>query len=168
MPAIDQDQFKRGMRLLAAGVTVITTVRDGVAHGLVATAVCSVCAEPPTLLACVNRSSSAHDPIRDSGRFCVNVLEQRQLDAARRFVSAPREERFGAFTLSTLATGAPVLDGALVSFDCEVAEAASAGTHTVFFGRIVAVRVSDPLAPLLYFNGGYATTAPLPIEMPSP
>lgn len=168
MSAIDQDRFKQGMRLLAAGVTVITTVHDGVSHGLIATAVCSVCAEPPTLLACVNRTCSAHDPIRDSGRFCVNILEHRQLEVARRFVSAPREERFGAFALSTLATGAPALDDALVSFDCEVAQQVAAGTHTVFFGRIVAARVSDPLSPLVYFNGGYATVAPLPIEVPSP
>ena len=54
---IDPGLFKNGMRRLASGVSLVTTVLDGQRHGLVATSVCAVSAEPPSLLVRVNRSS---------------------------------------------------------------------------------------------------------------
>ncbi|MBV8805987.1 MAG: flavin reductase, partial [Sinobacteraceae bacterium] len=50
---VDPLQFKAGMRRLAAAVCLITsTTSAGEKVGLTATAVCSVSAEPPTLLCC--------------------------------------------------------------------------------------------------------------------
>ena len=45
---IGADVFKRGMRRLGAGVSVITTALDGNRHGLVATSVTSVSVDPAT------------------------------------------------------------------------------------------------------------------------
>jgi hypothetical protein len=69
--SIDAAAFKKGMRHLAASVTLITTkVHRDQRGGLTATAVCSVSAEPPQILVCVNKSaSSAHDPIGEGGLF---------------------------------------------------------------------------------------------------
>ena len=58
----DPEDFKEGMRQLAAGVTIVTTAVGERRNGLTATAVCSLSAEPPMLLACVNREAGAHDP----------------------------------------------------------------------------------------------------------
>ena len=75
MATIEIDQFKAGMRRLAASVNVITTrTPDGQRSGLTATAVCSVSATPPTLLVCVNRSGNSHAVLTSSGVFAVNVL----------------------------------------------------------------------------------------------
>lgn len=159
MTMIDPAQFKQGMRHLAAGVTMITTIDEGRPHGLIATAVCSVSAEPPTLLICVNRSGGTHDAIARSGKFCVNVLESEQGEIARRFLAAARDERFNVCAWSALETGAPAIDGCLASFDCRVANALQSGTHTVFFGHVVALRAAPGGPPLLYHNGDYATLA---------
>lgn len=156
---IDPTQFKQGMRHLAAGVTMITTFDAGQPHGLVATAVCSVSAEPPTLLVCINRSGGTHDAIARSERFCVNVLESEQGVVAQRFLAAERDQRFNVCAWTTLATGAPVIEGCLASFDCRVANALQSGTHTVFFGHVVAVRAAPGGPPLVYHNGTYATLA---------
>ena len=56
---IDAAAFKKGMRHLAASVTLITTRHDGTRGGLTATAGCSVSADPPQILVCVNKSASA-------------------------------------------------------------------------------------------------------------
>ena len=48
------DAFKAGMRKLALGVALITSATPGRRFGLIATAVSSVSASPPTLLVCVN------------------------------------------------------------------------------------------------------------------
>jgi flavin reductase (DIM6/NTAB) family NADH-FMN oxidoreductase RutF len=47
--SIDATAFKKGMRHLAASVTMITTRQRELRGGLTATAVCSVSAEPPQI-----------------------------------------------------------------------------------------------------------------------
>ena len=153
------DDFRKGMRRLAAAVNVISTDVDGELHGLLATAVCSVSAEPPTLLICINKDATACAPIAASKRFCVNVLSQKQFTLAQEFLTLKSSERLSLCSWQRLATGAPVIDGALASFDCEVAQVVDAGTHTIYFGKVMAVALSEADAPLLYFGGGYAELA---------
>ena len=80
--------FIQGMRQLASGVTLITTAHEGRRAGLTATAVCSVSAEPPQLLACINRRSETHRVIDQSGVFAINVLASDQQRLARIFAGA--------------------------------------------------------------------------------
>jgi flavin reductase len=162
----ETDLFKRGMRRLAAGVSVITTLDNGVPQGFVATAVTSVCADPtPSLLICVNRSASCHSAIRASGIFCVNLLGEGDEEIARVFSSPEhRHRRFDDCAWEALKTGAPALAGALVSFDCEVAEAIEVQSHTVFLGRVVTSHLWErAVEPLLYVDGHFdalRSTAP--------
>ncbi len=155
---IDQDSFRLGMRYLAAGVNVITTVdTDGERYGMTATAVCSVCAEPPTLLACINRRNTTLAPLQSKGVFVINVLGMRDRVIADRF-SRPMSasEKFGAGEWCVRHTGAPVLSTALVSFECRVSQTVCVGTHDVVFGAIEAVHVSPTAhGPLLYGHGAY-------------
>ena len=53
------DGFKLAMRRLSATVTIVSTGDEEGSHGLAATAVTSVSAEPAAVLACVNRSAGA-------------------------------------------------------------------------------------------------------------
>lgn len=153
--------FKRGMRRLAAGVSVITTLDAEGPHGFVATAVSSVSAEPrPSLLVCANRGSSTHPRIAATGRFCVNLLAEEDEAIARQFMAEDRAERFAQVEWVPLATGAPALLRALVSFDCCVETAMEAGSHTIFIGAVQDVRLwRDGAAPLLYVDGGFARVA---------
>jgi flavin reductase (DIM6/NTAB) family NADH-FMN oxidoreductase RutF len=64
------------------------------------------------------------------------------------------DERFkdmGEWT--TLSTGAPVLKGCPVSFDCRLVAELSAGTHTVYIGQIVDVALDSAAHALLYADG---------------
>jgi flavin reductase (DIM6/NTAB) family NADH-FMN oxidoreductase RutF len=159
---IDITQFKAAMRCLTGHVCLVTTCSaDGQRSGLTATAVCSVSAEPPTLLVCVNRSSASSSAIRDAGRFAVNVLGKSSTALANRFASplAP-EEKFAEGRWNTLDTGAPVLAQALASFDCRLERVIEAGTHLVLFGAIDAVQITPADdTPLLYARGAYGSFA---------
>src|SRR5262245_28252218 len=159
---VEPGLFKSGMRRLASGVSLVTTVLDGKRHGLVATSVCSVSAEPPSLLVCVNRSSKSHDPIRDAGIFCINVLGAEDDAVARRFSSPElREARFAQREWESLSTGAPALVDALASFDCRTSHTVSADTHTIFIAHVVAARLGQPgKGALVYMDGQYSTLAP--------
>ena len=156
--AIELDTFKAGMRCLAGHVCLVTTMRgDGERSGLTATAVCSVSAVPPTLLCCVNRENSTHAAVRNAGFFAVNVLGSEDRQLADRFATSPGgEARFVAGLWSKNETGAPLLDSALASFDCRIAQAVDVGTHGILFGDIVSIRVRlSEAKPLLYAHGQY-------------
>lgn len=152
------EAFTTGMRRLAAGVSLITTKWNDTRYGLIATAVTSVCAVPPTLLICVNKSASIHDHLTQAGSFCVNVLAADQSAIATRFATPhDRETRFDLGTWAARVTGAPALVGACVSFDCQTVQQVAHGTHTVLFGTICDVWLQDATAPLTYHEGCFGT-----------
>ncbi|NSX14719.1 flavin reductase family protein [Cupriavidus taiwanensis] len=160
--SIDAIQFRAAMRCLAGHVCLITTLSaDGARAGLTATAVCSVSADPPTLLACVNRNSASFRAIQASGIFVVNVLALESRHLADRFASPmPAEQKFADGVWVRGSTGAPVLQEALVSFDCRIASAVDVGTHGVLFGAIEAASPrTDRARPLLYAHGSYGEFA---------
>jgi flavin reductase (NADH)/flavin reductase len=157
----DRETFRVSMRHLASGVCVITTTtQDGKRWGLTATAICSVTADPPMLLACVNRATSTCAAILSAKRFAVNLLSADDRQISNRFASPIEpEQRFAEGQWGTLATGAPVLRSALAVFDCELEHVLEVSTHKILVGGIRALRPREPsVKPLLYAHGAYATT----------
>jgi flavin reductase len=160
---IDGALFKRGMRRLAAGVSIVTTLEQETPHGLVVTSVSSVCIEPePSLLVCVNRNSSSHDVIHRAKIFCVNVLGSRDVELAQRF-SLPefRDSRFEQHPWVSLVTGAPALPSALASFDCEITHVLPVHSHTIFVGAVCELKLwHSEVEALLYIDGQYQVRSP--------
>jgi len=155
---VSADRFKAGMRRLAASVCVITTLNDdGSRNGATATAVCSMSADPPMLLCCLNKSSNTFQAVSRAKLFAVNVLGSHDHAVAQRFSSGlPGEEKFAVGDWGVAETGAPMLGTAPSAFDCSLMDIYEAGTHGVLFGQIQAIHLSDnPGQPLLYASGGY-------------
>lgn len=166
-------QFKRGMRNLTGAVCVITSTHDGHLFGMTATAVCSASADPPTVLICVNRSTSTHQAIDAAQVFCVNVLRHDDRELSGLFSGAHGggmrgEARFRAERWTRLVTGSPVLLNALVAFDCRVVNRLVHGTHTIFLGEVERMQVGAKGKPLLYSDGQYAKLASLAHGEPLP
>ncbi|MFJ9378742.1 flavin reductase [Streptomyces sp. NPDC101455] len=81
---LDREAFRDAMASLAAPVTVVTTWdAEGRARAFTASAVCSLSADPPLLLVCVNRAGHAHEVFRTADRFLVNVLGHEQAVVAK-------------------------------------------------------------------------------------
>lgn len=162
---ISLDEFKAGMRRLAAGVALITTRgTDGARGGLTATAVCSLTAEPPSLLVCVNRRNGSYAAIQGAGCFAVNMLAVDDRPLADRFASPiPAVSKFDQGVWQTARTGAPLLESALVAFDCKLSRSLEAGSHDILIGEIQAVRTRTTEGkPLLFAHGGYGGFASQP------
>lgn len=154
---LSADAFRRAMRELGAGVTIVTTLEGTTPHGLTATAVMSIAADPPTLAVCVNRSASAHDVILRTGMFAVNVLPHDAGDIATAFASSSRrQERFSCGTWSHTRS-LPALAEALARFDCRLAEHYALGTHTLLIGDVEQVAANHGNDPLLYFDGQFGS-----------
>ena len=166
-------QFKIGMRSLAGAVSIITSSHDGRLFGMTATAVCSACADPPTVLVCVNQATTTHQAIEQAQVFCVNVLRHEDRELSGLFSGAHGSEtrggaRFRHGAWARLATGSPVLLNSLVSFDCRVANRLVHGTHTIFLGEVEQLQIGRKGKPLLYSEGQYAKLSSLAHGEPLP
>lgn len=159
------EEFRLGMRRLGGAVNIVTTSCGNVNAGLTATAVTSLSAEPPKLLACINRAGSTYETISKGRCLGVNVLGLQHKDLAMLFAGmdgTPETDRFAAGNWQVGASGALLLPDALVSFDCEVDSILDAGSHAIVIGSIIGVRVSADEAPvpLCYLDGEWMTMAP--------
>jgi len=160
--AVPSGAFLACMRMLASGCAVIAARHEGQRAGLTATAVCSVTADPPRIIVCVNRKVRAHALIANSAALSVNMLTQSHETVARRFAGlidgVVGEERFVGADWDEGVTGSPILKDALFSLDCRVIEAIPASTHSIFLCEVVEARSAEA-APLLYFNGRFAAVS---------
>ena len=155
------------MRRLGGAVNIVTASDGAVWAGLTATAVTSLSAEPPRLLACINRQGVTYDIVSRGRTLAVNVLGCKHQSLAMRFAGLsgePETERFGDGDWHTDVTGAPLLADALVGFDCRVESILDAGSHAIVIGNIEAVHIGAGAAddPLCYIDGQWATLKPLP------
>lgn len=150
---VNVDEFRSVMRQLAGCVTVITTEADGELYGFTATAVCSVCAAPPTILIAVNKSARTHPHIDRKGAFAVNILADGQKHIAEHFATKG-DDQFATVAHVVNARGIPLIEGAAAQLHCEVQERISIGTHTLFVAHIVGTGIQE-CAPLIYHDARY-------------
>lgn len=66
---VPREQFIDAMGQAVTGVTIITTSGGAGRAGITVSAVSSVTADPPVLLACIHRDSPACDKVRRNGIF---------------------------------------------------------------------------------------------------
>ncbi len=154
---IEATDFRNAMSLLTTAVNVITTTGEAGMHGFTASAVCSVTDTPPTLLVCMNQSSRSHAQFIENQVLAVNVLSTQHEQLSNAFASSKfsSEDRFKIGDWSRLETGSPILEDALVSFDCQIENVQQVGTHSIFLCRVLAVKHSDQEESLVYFNRAY-------------
>lgn len=153
---VEANDFRNAISLLTGAVNVVTTAGNLGRHGFTASAVCSVTDTPPTLLVCMNRSARSHDYFIENKVLTVNVLGAHHRPISSVFASpATSEERFKHGDWTQLTTGSPVLEDALVSFDCQIEQIQEVGTHTIFICPIVAIKKNDCEQGLVYFNRAY-------------
>jgi len=153
---LGQQAFRDGMAGLGAAVNVITTMVDGQPAGFTATAVTSVSDAPPTLLVCLNKSSSVFKAFDQAEFLCVNTLAAGQEMESNLFAGKlSQSERFNSITWQAFISGSPVLNACSRAFDCKITSRVSSGSHEVFFCEILGIGQAQEMTNLVYFNRKY-------------
>ncbi len=168
-PPVEAAAYREAMAHLASAVHLVTTDGPGGRAGFTASSVCSVSDAPPTLLVCINRTASAYAAVSANAHLCVNTLAGSQRSIAGAFGGrTPMAERFAAGSWTRLATGAPVLEGALTAFDCRIVARHPVGSHDVLICEIVALAPTGADESLVYAARRYHTLPlagpPAPVE----
>lgn len=155
--------FIDAMRRVASSVTVVTTNGSAGRHGATVSAFCSVSADPPTVLVCLNAESRIARGVLQNKKFNINVLPQNANHIAQRFAGAHDCEivdRFDGIALNQ--DDVPSISGATV-LSCEVDQIIPSGSHQIIIGKVQFVDTAYK-QPLTYFDGAYHQVAPLMLE----
>ncbi|WP_350333580.1 flavin reductase family protein [Coralliovum pocilloporae] len=159
---MDRDQFIDVMRRVATPVSIVCTQTADGPHGATVSAICSVSADPPSVLVCLNNTSHISKMVAESGRFSVNVISEEQTLLANAFAGREAEKehrRFDNGHWLDSPMGLPVLTNASAVLLCETTSSVVQGSHTIFIGHVQEAFTSDSI-PVTYFNGAFRRMNP--------
>jgi flavin reductase (DIM6/NTAB) family NADH-FMN oxidoreductase RutF len=156
--SIDGPVFRQALSRLASGVSVITTVgRDGERIGLTATAITSLSADPPLMLACIGNWSRAVAPLQARAPFIIHLLAAEQQQLAQHFATS-QPDKFAGLSYTAGIGGCPRLSDALVWIECAPHQVIAGGDHLIVIGRVASLTIgADDRAPLIYFQRQFGT-----------
>jgi flavin reductase (DIM6/NTAB) family NADH-FMN oxidoreductase RutF len=152
------EAFKAAMRAYVGACSLITVGQGAEANGLVVTTGISLTAEPPMVLACVNRSSSCWPLLGRYGVFGWSALGSGHQAVAERFSGiggVKGAARYDGATWVEAAEATRLLAGAPLAFACRVDEMIDRGTHSILIGRVLQISTAAGQGALLYWNGAY-------------
>lgn len=153
--------FRQAMRVFPATVSVVTCDVGGDPVGATVSAVSSLSMDPPSLLVCINRSSSIYPFISKAPRFCINVLQPNHETLAGEFAGrspqgAPRFKH-GDWIMHT--KDAPALGDARINMFCDRVNMIDHGTHAIIIGNVSRISIQG-YAAALYGDGSYGQFTP--------
>ena len=158
--AIERDEFFAIMSAFPTGVAIVTTLdEEDRPRGLTTNAICSVSADPPMLLVCVDKTSRTLAALRHAQRFVVNFMSDGHADLCALFASKA-DDKFADVVWEPGLGGVPLLvDEALAIAECRTEQELEAGDHVVLTGLVEAGRPPAAEAvPILYYRRAYGST----------
>ena len=137
MRMIERQAFFEVMASFPSGVAIVTTVDpDGVPRGLTTTAVCSVSADPPTILVCVDLGSRTLGALRARRRFVVNFMGVGRSELCLLFASKV-EDKFAHAAWRETASGLPLLhEDVLAWAECSTMHELEVGDHVLLVAEV--------------------------------
>ncbi|HEY8514050.1 MAG TPA: flavin reductase family protein [Candidatus Binatia bacterium] len=142
---MDPNAKKTALRMIPYGLYVLTgRTSDGQVAAATVNWVTQASFAPPLVVVGVKTDSAAHEVIKTSGAFALNVLGKGQQKLAFTFFK-PAEvsgdtisgERFRAGS-----TGAPILESTPAYVECKLVDTVERGDHSVFVGEVVEAGVA--------------------------
>lgn len=154
-----RDDFLSAMSNVANSVTVVTTDGSGGRFGATVSSFCSVSADPPQVLVCLNHSGQTANAVVENGVFCVNVLPESGSELAMIFAgqtTTDELEKFSDPKWKKEQFTSPLLED-VTAFQCTVKETVSSTSHFIIIGEVVKV-VEGNAPPLIYLNRKFVKT----------
>jgi len=169
---VDQDAFRRAAGQFPGGIVVVTT---SAGHAMTVSAFASVSLEPPLVLFCAEKIARFHDAVLAADIWAVSILAEDGEKTARWLATRgrPLEGQLDEVAHHQgPVTGAPLLDGALATLECQTFAVYDGGDHSIVVGRVIGVggpadpspRGSAPSpparGPLIHYSGRYRRLSP--------
>tara|TARA_B110001450_G_scaffold203971_1_gene193562 strand:- start:4883 stop:5380 length:498 start_codon:yes stop_codon:yes gene_type:complete len=153
-----KENFIKMMRTLVYPVCIVSAKSNNNKYAITVSSVTSVSLDPPSLLVCINRSSSITDALHIGGRLNLNFLAPAQKEIASICSSKEnKNKRFDNDLWAIDVNNTPFLEGSNAIAFSKIADIVEHETHIiviVYVDRIIANDLGQR-DPLLYCNGSY-------------
>ncbi|OJY38910.1 MAG: hypothetical protein BGP06_04820 [Rhizobiales bacterium 65-9] len=158
----DARQLRNAFGSFATGVAIVTALSAGERIGATVSSFNSVSLAPPLVSFSIARNAKAFQAWESAPTFGVSILSTAQADLSTRFARSLGDKWTGVSLLPASRIDAPLVDGALMWFECEAYGRHDGGDHLILIGRVLAARrnCSANPAPLVFFGGAYRHLAP--------
>ena len=160
---IERQAFFDVMASFPSGVAIVTTLDpDGTPRGLTTTAVCSVSADPPTVLVCVDLGSRTLAALRARREFVVNFVGAGRSELCLLFASK-EEDKFADIEWRATTGGLPLLhEDVLAWAECTTVRELEIGDHVLLVAEVLDGDVQPELEPpLLYYRRSWGVWSPV-------
>ena len=152
--SFDSAHFRAVLGHVPTSVVVVTGLdTQGVAFGLTIGSFASVSLDPPLVGFFPGVRSQSWAAIRESGRFCVNVLGSHQEEMCWRFAKEG-DDKFAGIEWLPSAGGSPVLPGSIAWIDCEIDTETVMGDHTCVVARVTSLDHAEEVENAMVFFRG--------------
>ena len=139
---------------LSYGVYVVSSIRDGAYNGQIANTIFQVSADPPRIVASINRENFTHEFITESGLFAVSILDQEtpfKFIGLFGFKCGRDVDKYAKSEYIIGRTGCPVItENALSYIEVRVVNSVEIGTHTLFIGEPQYAEILKNGTPMTY------------------
>ena len=160
-PLFSGADFRAALGMFATGVTIVTArAVDGTLVGLTANSFNSVSLSPPLVLWSLSQRATSMAAFAQGSHYAINILGAEQQALAVRFATRGID-RFADIEFVPGICGAPLLVGAVASFECFNRSRYTEGDHVIFVGEVEHCSHRSGAAPLLYHGGRFYTEHPL-------
>jgi flavin reductase (DIM6/NTAB) family NADH-FMN oxidoreductase RutF len=147
--------------MFATGVTIVTArTASGELVGLTANSFNSVSLDPPLVLWSLARVAGSMPVLSTGSHYAINILAASQRTLAERFASKGAD-RFEGVAFTDGIGGAPLLAGAVASFECFNRSRYEEGDHVIFVGEVERCTHQPGATPLLFHGGRFYAELPL-------
>ena len=157
--AIDGREFRDALGRFATGVCLITTTtEDGRALALTANSFASVSLDPPLVLWSLQNNSDVYAAYATPQHYAINILSDQQQALSGRYARKGDHE-LDPSHYTPGDDGAPLINGALAAFECDLHQTHEGGDHLIIVGRVTRMHSGEAGAPLVFYSGGYRELA---------
>ena len=130
--------------MIPYGIYVMTTERGGKIAASTVNWVTQTAFAPPLVAVGMKTDSGAYDIAKEAGGFALNMLGKGQQGLAFGFFKPATVEgdKVSGEPFHAGSTGAPILDNAIASVECQIVEIVEQGDHHIFVGEVVDANVT--------------------------
>lgn len=152
--SFDSAHFRAVLGHVPTSVVIVTGLdKNGAAQGITIGSFTSVSLEPPMVGFLPGTSSKSWAAIRESGKFCVNVLGADQEEVCWRFAKEG-DDRFTGVDWTPSAGGSPIIPGSIAWIDCSLESETTVGDHYFVLGAVESLGHRDDVSDAMIFFKG--------------
>ena len=159
---MDTRAFALAQESMRSGLYVVTSAHRRALAGCTCVWVSRAAFMPALMSVCLAPTRHTFEVLKAGGRFCINVLGEKDMDLARTFGfnTGYESDKFADVAWHKGKSGSPVLDTAVAFLDCKVETIVESGDHRIVLGEVIDAGMQSTDKPAVYIAESFYAGAP--------